>query len=93
MAAKKKEKKAKKAAKAVTHIDSTTARDDADARVGHFVQAISGEHKGRYGVLDSVATVGSDGYPSTVIVVTRDDDAEHIVVDYGDLVPAEAGER
>lgn len=89
--AKKKEKK--KAAKAVTHIDSTNARDDLDARVGHFVQAVDGEHQGRYGVLDSVATVGKDGFPSTVVVVTRDDENEYIIVNYGDLVPAEAGER
>jgi hypothetical protein len=88
-----KAKKTKKAIKPITHIDSTNARDDLDARVGHFVQAVNGEHQGRYGVLDSVATVGTDGYPSSVVVVTRDDENEYIVVDYADLVPAEAGER
>lgn len=86
-------KKQKKAVKPITHIDSTNARDDADARVGHFVQAVDGKHKGLYGVLDSIVTVGADGFPSTVIVTTRDDEAQRVIVDYADLVPAEAGER
>jgi len=90
--AKKTSKKETKATP-VPHVDSTTARSDSDARVGNFVTVAKGKHKGRYGVLETVVTLGKDGYPDAVIVVSRDERAERIVASYDDLVPAEAGER
>ena len=91
--AKKKTKKETEVAKPVPHVDSTTARSDSDARVGAFVNVVKGKHKGRYGVLETVVTLGKDGYPDAVIVVSRDEHADRIVASYDDLVPAEAGER
>ncbi len=76
------------------HVDSTTARSDDDARVGQFARVVSGKHQGRYGVFDTVAEYNDkDGYPKTVILVTRDEHAERLVVNYSDLRPAEPGGR
>lgn len=76
------------------HVDSTTARSDNDALAGHFAKVVSGKHQGRYGVFDTVAEYNDqDGYPKRVILVTRDEHAERLVVNYSDLRPAEAGFR
>jgi hypothetical protein len=76
------------------HVDSTTARSDKDALVGQFARVESGKHQGRYGVFDTVAEYDKkDGYPKTVILVTRDEHAERLVVNYSDLRPALPGGR
>jgi hypothetical protein len=76
------------------HVDATTARSDDDALVGQFAKVVSGKHQGRYGVFDTVAEFDKqDGYPKTVILVTRDEHAERIVVNYSDLRPSLAGGR
>lgn len=97
------EKKSEPATKTVTkevpvvapvHVDDSTARSDEDARVGQFAKVISGEHAGRYGVLDTVATYNTEnGYPDSVVLVTRDAASENLVVNYADLRPAVAGGR
>lgn len=62
-------------------------REDTMAREGGFVQIVSGEHEGRYGVLISAPSVDN------CVVRTRDDDSERLVVAYKDLRPADAGGR
>jgi hypothetical protein len=66
---------------------------DTDARVGQFARVVSGEHAGRYGVVEAVASAEGDGTPKTVSFRTRDADNAVLVVNYADLVPADAGGR
>ena len=75
------------------HVDSTTARSDEDARVGQFAKVVSGKHQGRYGVFDHVSEYKTNGYPKKIVIFTRDEHNEPIVVDYKDARPAEAGFR
>lgn len=63
-------------------------RRDEDAVLGHFVNVVSGEHKGRYGVFIDVE---SDG--ETAIVRTRDAENDTFSVPISDLRPAEPGLR
>jgi hypothetical protein len=63
------------------------SRDDSDARIGGFVEVVSGEHEGRYGVL-----ISAPGFHSCV-VRTRDANSERLVVSYDQLIPADAGRR
>jgi transcription elongation factor len=63
-------------------------RADDEPVLGHFVEVVSGEYKGRYGVFEEVDRSGRGA-----VVRTRDDDSARIVCDIGDLVPAEAGRR
>ncbi len=75
-------------------ITADMVRDDSDASVGHFVDVVEGEHKGRYGVLIDFADYDrKTGFPNKAIVRTRDKDTARIVVDYESLRPAEAGGR
>lgn len=60
---------------------------------GHFAVVGDGDHEGRYGVFEEVATADDDGYPVTVVLRTRDANAERIVVPYGSLKGAPAGRR
>jgi ribosomal protein S4E len=82
-------KSTKKTAKHDFAVDTT----DDNARIGQFVYVAKGKHEGRYGVLETVVTQDSDNWPETVVVVSRDDNAERIVVDYSDLLPADSGVR
>jgi hypothetical protein len=63
------------------------------ALTGKFCRAVSGEHAGRYGVYLQTSSVTKDGSPDDVIVRTRDEHDELLVVKYADLVHAEAGGR
>jgi hypothetical protein len=75
-------------------IDQFSQRDDSDPIQGHFVDVIAGEHEGRYGTFEEVATADPEtGVPSTIVVRTRDDQHERLVVEYEDAVPARAGGR
>src|SRR4051812_48442592 len=74
-------------------VTNATVRGDNAALTGHFCDVVAGEHAGRYGVLDSIATVDDDGNPLTGIVFTRDDAGERIVVKYEDCRPAQSGRR
>jgi hypothetical protein len=68
-------------------------RDDNDVLSGHFCDVVDGPYAGRYGVLESTGTLGIDGYPDEVVVLTRDADAENILVSYADIRPSASGRR
>lgn len=77
------------------HVDSTTQPylPEGSPNIGHFASVVKGEHKGRYGVVERVASFGSDGWPKTVAFRTRDDDSEMLTVKYDDLEADRAGKR
>jgi len=60
--------------------------DDAPV-LGHFVEIVSGEHKGRYGVFIEATSNG------VAVVRTRDSASERLSVKVSDLQPAPAGKR
>jgi hypothetical protein len=68
-------------------------RGDDDAITGRFCTVVSGEHQGRYGVLQNTATLTANGWPELVVVRTRDAEDENLVVRYEDIRPAQAGRR
>lgn len=63
-------------------------REDSAAVLGHFVEVIKGDHKGRYGVFEEI---GND--EKTAVVRSRDADSLRFTCPVADLVPAEAGRR
>lgn len=69
------------------------ARTDEDVLTGHFCEVVKGPHEGRYGVYQQTVSSGSDGFPESVSIRTRDANDEFIQVAYGDIRPAEAGGR
>lgn len=81
------------AARVGVEITNVTSTSDADALHGHFCRVVSGEHEGRYGVLEQTAEADAKGRPKTVVVRTRDEHDERIVVNYSDLRPAQPGGR
>lgn len=66
---------------------------EGNANIGEFATVTGGEHEGRYGVVESVATFDSKGWPKTVIFRTRDADSARLTVNYSDLKASEAGHR
>lgn len=68
-------------------------RTDDDAILNQFVTIVEGPYAGRYAVYQQTLTSGEDGYPETVLVRTRDDRDESLVVDYSHLRPAAPGGR
>lgn len=73
--------------------DQMARRDASEALQGHFANVVDGEHKGRYGVYDDNAELDDNGRPVTIIIETRDDATERIVVKYEDAKLARAGGR
>ena len=75
--------------------DNKYRRSDQDAPMNSFVDVVSGTYAGRYGVLERAATynTGTDGYPNTVIVRSRDARNELLVCNYTDLRPSVPGKR
>lgn len=69
------------------------ARSDNDVLTNSFCKVIAGPYTGRYGVFWSTASLGADGWPSEVVVRTRDAEDENIVVNYADIRPDVAGRR
>lgn len=69
------------------------ARSDDDVLTNAFCKVIAGPYAGRYGVFWSTASLGADGWPSEVVVRTRDAEDENIVVSYADIRPDVAGRR
>lgn len=69
------------------------ARSDDDVLTNSFCKVIAGPYAGRYGVFWSTASLGADGWPSEVVVRTRDAEDENIVVSYADIRPDIAGRR
>lgn len=66
-------------------VDSLSARSDADALEGHFVYILSGEFEGRYAAFEKVLESDADGYPSLILVRTRDADSLLVAIPYGDV--------
>lgn len=66
---------------------------DNEPREGSFVKVIKGPHAGRYGVFLKPGTVGETGKPVTAVVRTRDDDDDHLLVEYKDIRPDSPGKR
>ncbi|HEX9007324.1 MAG TPA: hypothetical protein VF889_08510 [Bacteroidota bacterium] len=70
-------------------VDNRTQRSQDDALFGSFVDVVSGEHQGRFGAY--VATVEHDaqsGYPTVIIIRTRDADNLLLEVQYQDVRPS-----
>lgn len=89
-------------------VDNMTRRSGREPQEGHFVtidrthkdvdtdsdEALLSPDVDGYGVFESVAEVGKDGYPETVNVRLRDDTAGALVtVPFDACRPAEAGRR
>ncbi len=66
---------------------------EGNANIGEFATVTKGENQGRYGVVESVATFDSKGWPKEVIFRTRDAESERLTVKYSDLKASEAGHR
>lgn len=69
-------------------VDGTNCRSDDDAREGCFVTIIAGEYTGRLASFEQVQSYGKDGYPTEIIVRTRDADSMWLSVPYADVRPA-----
>lgn len=61
-------------------------RADDEPVLGHFVEIVKGENKGRYGVFEEV-------FGDTGVVRTRDADMLRLTCPLSDMVPALAGRR
>lgn len=77
----------------VANMDNSFQVSEDQAGIGRFGRVTKGEHAGRYGVLEQAAGIDKDGFPTTVIFRTRDDNSERLVVNYDDIEPALAGGR
>jgi hypothetical protein len=84
--ARKAKKVARKTKKAVVFDDLSTQADD-QVSPNSFAEAVSGPHEGRYGSVEGLNNEGD------VILRTRDDLSERILVAPEDLRPAQAGRR
>lgn len=69
-------------------VDNWSSRGDHEAFHGGWVDVVGGEHVGRFGHFAEVARVGSDGYPETIWVRTRDADNLLLEVPYSDVRPS-----
>lgn len=86
MAAPKKSVKKKVALTPAPFNDLNTQADE-QVSPGDYVDVVAGPHKGRYGAILDTAGVRN------LIVRTRDEHGERIVVAYEDCRPAQAGRR
>lgn len=80
-----------KPTKATVHpirVDGRNRRTDDDALEGSFVTIVAGEHEGRLASFEQVQSYGKDGYPTEVVVRTRDADSLLLSVPYADIRPA-----
>lgn len=76
------------------HVNDASAfLPEGSANIGEFATVTGGEHQGRYGVVEQVATFDSKGWPKEVIFRTRDADSARLTVKYSDLKASEAGHR
>lgn len=60
---------------------------DETPTLGNFLEVVKGPHDGRYGIYLS------DGDPPNIVVRTRDDNDECLLVDINDTRPTTAGRR
>lgn len=72
-------------------VDGRNRRSDDDALEGYFVDVVSGYRQGSFGSFERVLKYGKDGYPTQILVRTRDEDNELISVAYRDVRPAKRG--
>lgn len=70
-------------------VNNFTRRSGDDALFGHFVDIVAGEHKGRRGHYFADVSHGHDGYPSRVLVRSRDEHNEILEAAYADVRPTE----
>jgi hypothetical protein len=69
-------------------VDNFTRRDDNDALLGGWVDVVAGDHQGRRGwYMADLTNDPETGYPSTVLVRTRDADSIDVDVNYADIRP------
>lgn len=66
---------------------------DERAEWGGWAEVVSGTHKGRYGVYLSDDKQDGQDFPEHITIRTRDANEDHIIVNYRDARPAEAGRR
>lgn len=71
-------------------VDNYTKRNDDDALNGSWVDVISGPLAGRFGAyVDTVHHDDSTGYPSVILIRSRDERNELLEVAYSDVRPSE----
>lgn len=70
-------------------VGNQQRRSDDDAILNSFVDVVSGEHQGRYGVFFDVAESESNGFPKVALVRSRDAENEVLSVPYESLRPSE----
>lgn len=64
-------------------------REDTAAQTGEWVDVVSGEYQGRYGVYVQATALDDNGAPLTALVRTRDADNMLIEVPYTEIHPSE----
>jgi hypothetical protein len=75
-------------------VDGRNCRSDDDALEGGFVNVVAGPYKGRVGVFTQVLTYSDvTGYPTKILVRTRDDEHELIGVEYASVRPKVGRDR
>lgn len=73
--------------------DVMRRRTDDDVLYGEFAKVIAGPYEGKTVSVQSTVETGADGYPTRMLVKTRDDRDELVVVNYKDLRPVAQGGR
>lgn len=73
--------------------DVMRRRTDDDVLYGEFAKVIAGPYEGKTVSVQSTVETGADGYPTRMLVKTRDDRDELVVVNYKDLRPVARGGR
>ena len=71
-------------------VTDSNKRSSNDVLMGHFATVTDGEHQGRTVVTERPVEFDKNGWPKTVLCVTRDAANEHIVVPYDSLAPTKA---
>lgn len=65
-------------------VDRLGRRSGDDALEGQFVRLVSGEHQGRVGAYVETTERDKDGFPSQILVRSRDEHNELLNVAYSD---------
>jgi hypothetical protein len=60
---------------------------------GCFAEVVSGPHEGRYGVYVADDWVEGQDFPEHITIRTRDENEDHIIVNFRDARPSEPGRR
>ncbi len=68
-------------------VSSAERNPDETTTIGNFLEVVSGPHAGRYGIYLS------DGDPGQIVVRTRDDNDDNLLVNLTDTRPTRAGRR